>query len=113
MFCSANWPRFAARLSVIASLGFLVSPIPSSFAHQAKSGWNYPISCCSGIDCREVPNKAISERPEGYVIVGTGEVLAYKDSRVRNSPDGEYHWCSVGGANNTKTVCLFVPPKSY
>ncbi|PSJ64084.1 hypothetical protein [Pseudaminobacter soli (ex Li et al. 2025)] len=113
MHGSAKWPRYAFGVSAIASLGFLTSSVTTSLAHQAKSGWTYPTSCCSGIDCREVPQKAISERPEGYVIVGTGEVLAYKDSRVRNSPDGEYHWCSVGGAENTKTVCLFVPPRSY
>lgn len=88
-------------------------PISQGLAHEAKSGWTYPTACCSGIDCREVSDKAISERPEGYVIVGTGEVLAYKDARVRDSPDGEYHWCSIGGAANTKTVCLFVPPRSY
>jgi len=113
MFCSANWPRYALCVSAVASLGLLASSVSPSLAHQAKSGWTYPTACCSGIDCREVPDKAISERPEGYVIVGTGEVLPYKDARVRNSPDGEYHWCSIGGADDTKTVCLFVPPRSY
>lgn len=76
-------------------------------------GWSYPYSCCSGIDCRQVSNKAISERPEGYVINTTGEVVAYSDSRVKNSPDGVYHWCSVAGDNDGKTICLFVPPKGY
>lgn len=113
MFCSASWSRCAVFLGAIASIGFLTSPITQGLAHEAKSGWTYPTACCSGIDCREVSDKAISERPEGYVIVGTGEVLAYKDARVRDSPDGEYHWCSIGGAANTKTVCLFVPPRSY
>ena len=56
--------------------------------------------------------KAISERPEGYVIKGTGEVVAYSDKRLKNSPDGEYHWCSVSGADDTRTICLFVPPPS-
>jgi cupin superfamily acireductone dioxygenase involved in methionine salvage len=32
---------------------------------------------------------------------------------VKNSPDGVYHWCSVAGANDSKTICLFVPPKGY
>jgi hypothetical protein len=35
-------------------------------------GWSYPHSCCSGIDCRQVSEQAINERPEGYVINGTG-----------------------------------------
>lgn len=113
MVRSAYSRRYAGCVSVIASLFFLTSPTSPGYAHQAKSGWNYPTACCSGIDCREVPAKAVSEGPQGYVIVGTGEVLPYKDARVRNSPDGEYHWCSIGGASNTKTVCLFVPPRSY
>lgn len=88
-------------------------------AHDAKptaakpNGWSYPFSCCSGYDCREVPQTSISERPEGYVIKGTGEVVAYSDGRLKDSPDGEYHWCSVAGANDGRTICLFVPPRSY
>lgn len=88
-------------------------------AHDAKptaarpQGWSYPFACCSGYDCREVSSKQISERPEGYVIKGTGEVVAYSDGRLKDSPDGEYHWCSVAGLDDTRTICLFVPPRSY
>ena len=88
-------------------------------AHDAKptaarpQGWSYPFSCCSGYDCREVSSRQISEKPEGYVIKGTGEVVAYSDARLKNSPDGEYHWCSVAGADDSRTICLFVPPRSY
>ncbi|TIS98013.1 hypothetical protein [Mesorhizobium sp.] len=90
-----------------------------ALAHDAKptaakpQGWSYPFSCCSGYDCRAVSQASISERPEGYVIKGTGEVVAYSDTRIKNSPDGEYHWCSVAGANDGKTICLFVPPSSF
>jgi len=89
----------------------------SAVAHDAMptaaqpNGWSYPFSCCSGYDCREVPKAAIGERPEGYVINGTGEVIAMTDTRIKDSPDGAYHWCSVGGAANGRTICLFVPPK--
>ncbi len=76
-------------------------------------GWTYPTACCSGYDCRAVSSSRIGERPEGYVIKRTGEVLAYSDGRLRRSPDGEYHWCSVAGADDTRTVCLFVPPRGY
>jgi hypothetical protein len=109
------------RLS-IALLAFGVisgSLVTGTAAHDAKptaakpKGWAYPFSCCSGYDCREVPQAAISERPEGYVIEGTGEVVAYQDQRLKDSPDGEFHWCSVAGANDGRTICLFVPPRSY
>ena len=57
--------------------------------------------------------QAISEKPEGYVIKGTGEIVAYSDARLKDSPDGEFHWCSVAGADDSRTICLFVPPHSY
>lgn len=84
-----------------------------SYAHDAKSGWSYPYACCSNNDCREIPAKLVSERPEGYVINPTGEVVAYADRRVKQSPDGVYHWCSVAGEDNSRTICLFVPPKLF
>ena len=100
--------RFVAP--VVSLLAFAPSPVLS---HDAPAGWSYPFSCCSGMDCREVAGNSIAERPEGYVIKGTGEVLGYRDTRLKVSPDGEYHWCSVAGADNTRTICLFVPPKAY
>ena len=47
------------------------------------------------------------------MIEPTGEVVAYSDRRVRTSPDGVYHWCSVAGIDTSRTICLFVPPKSF
>ncbi|WP_244742046.1 hypothetical protein [Mesorhizobium sp. L-8-10] len=91
----------------------------SAHAHNAlptaaqPEGWSYPFSCCSGYDCRPVEKSAVLERPEGFVIVGTGEVVAMTDSRIRKSPDGEFHWCSVAGANDGRTICLFVPPRGF
>lgn len=99
-------------------LALILLAVPAS-AHDAKptagqpNGWKYPFSCCSGSDCREVSPKAIGERSEGYVIKGTGEVVAYGDSRLKDSPDGEFRWCSVAGANDSRTICLFVPPRGY
>lgn len=110
MFCSGNIGRPAG---LILGLSLIALSIFPSLAHDAPAGWKYPFSCCSGYDCREVSGKAISERPEGYVIQNTGEVLGYTDARLKNSPDGEFHWCSVAGSNDGRTICLFVPPRSY
>jgi hypothetical protein len=114
---STGMPMHRASLAAMFSTLILLScPVR---AHEALPtaakplGWSYPHSCCSGIDCRQVSDKAISERPQGYVINGTGEVVAYSDGRVKSSPDGVYHWCSVAGADDSRTLCLFVPPKSY
>lgn len=114
-------PRLLIAGLFVPGIAAAILTVGMSFAvaHDAKptaarpKGWSYPFSCCSGYDCREVSSKAISERPEGYVIKGTGEVVAYSDARLRNSPDGEYHWCSVAGADDSRTICLFVPPRSY
>lgn len=123
-FISSRRTRTAAPvLWIVSRLAgaalFGIASAGPSLAHDAlptaaqPNGWTYPFACCSGYDCREVSKKAISERPEGYVILGTGEVLPYTDTRVKNSPDGEFHWCSVAGANNGRTICLFVPPRGY
>lgn len=112
MFCfgSRALRRRALAVTTLVLVAFNMSPVLS---HEAPTGWQYPVSCCSGNDCREVPDKAISERSDGYVIEGTGEVVAYQDRRIKKSPDGAFHWCSVAGASNGKTICLFVPPRSY
>lgn len=97
---------------------FCLSALAAS-AHEAVAtkkmplGWSYPFSCCSGVDCRQVPQSAIGVTPEGYVIKATGEVIPYGSKKIKDSPDGELHWCSVGGRDDGKTICLFVPPPSY
>jgi len=107
-------------LSRLAFVGPLVSvlSVPAlalpAGAHEAPKGWSYPWSCCSNQDCQEVTDKGISERPEGYVVAATGEVIPYQDKRVKNSPDGEYHWCAhQAGLDAGQTICLFVPPKGF
>jgi hypothetical protein len=104
------WLRLAASSTLCFAASAVAMP---AGAHEAPTGWRYPYSCCSGYDCREVSSKVIGEGPEGYVIKGTGEVVSYSDARLKNSPDGEYHWCSVAGADDTRTICLFVPPHSF
>ena len=98
------------RISIILGFCLLSSPVS---AHDALSGWTYPPSCCANFDCREVPAADISERPEGFLVKATGETIPYKDARIRDSPDGEYHWCSVNGSKSGRTVCLFVPPRGF
>ena len=82
-------------------------------AHDAPAGWTYPFSCCSGIDCREVPADWIDESGAGYRIRITGELIAEGDTRLKQSPDGKFHWCSVAGSNDGRTICLFAPPRGF
>lgn len=73
----------------------------------------YPIECCSDKDCRPVSASAIRTGPQGYVINSSGETVGYRDSRVRTSPDDDYHWCNAGGMEKGRTICLFVPQQMY
>jgi len=107
MFCSRlplAWPLAAAALPVM---------VAAAAAHDSKSGWTYPLACCSDFDCREVAEADVLEGPQGYVIKVTGEVIPMTSRKVRNSPDGQFHWCSVQGKADGKTICLFVPPRAY
>lgn len=76
-------------------------------------GWAYSYSCCAQNDCRAVPDAAIAETPSGFVIKRTGEVIAYDDKRLKDSPDGQYHWCSVAGADDSRTICLYRAPRGF
>jgi hypothetical protein len=107
---SAGIAVYGALAAASAGMAGAHEALPTAAQPQ---GWSYPFSCCSGYDCRAVSASVVGERPYGYVIAGTGEVLPYSDTRIKHSPDGEYHWCSVAGKNDGKTICLFVPPKSF
>ena len=103
----------AARAAFFLTALAGISAPSTAAAHTAPTGWAYPYNCCSNQDCRAVSDDNITERPEGYVIGQTGEVLGYTDSRLKDSPDGEYHWCSTAGSDTGRTICLFVPPRSF
>ena len=107
-------PAFMTRLApaLLPAFAFLGGSLPAA-AHDAKNGWTYPLACCSNYDCREVADADILERPEGYIIKVTGEVIPMTSRKVRASPDGVFHWCSVQGRDDGDTICLFVPPRSF
>ncbi|WEX11802.1 hypothetical protein PVE73_04700 [Chelativorans sp. AA-79] len=113
-------PKAQTRLDVALLIAwgvfFLAVLASKSLSHEAPTGWTYPYACCSSNDCRQVtsgPTGLVREDGAGYRIASTGELIAQSDPRVRHSPDGLYHWCSVAGADDTRTICLFVPPPSF
>lgn len=73
----------------------------------------YEYSCCHDKDCRPVPDGAITEGPNGYVVKATGEVIPYTDKRVRQSPDQNFHWCSVAGLPDSRTLCIYAPGRGF
>jgi hypothetical protein len=111
-------PLLAIWVFVLSLAGLLVLGVVSAFAHDALPtatkplGWSYPFSCCSNYDCREAAEGTIQETPAGYRYTVTGDIVAYMgDARLRNSPDGKFHICTVGGYVDGRTLCLFAPPR--
>lgn len=96
-------------MKLTLSAVMLMAAVSNTWAHEAPTGWSYSQSCCSNFDCREVDSEAIKTKPNGYVIMLTGEVIPYNDTRLRESPDGLYHWCSAGGLETSNTICLYRP----
>lgn len=102
---AAKW--FVAGLVAGVAVG-LISLSPGR-AHEAPSGWSYPLECCSNHDCYEIAASEISVVAEGYVIKSAREPQVIPFNRARPSPDGRWHRCSVGGDPSAWTLCLFVP----
>lgn len=82
-------------------------------SHDAPTGWSYPLQCCSLQDCRPVPSDWIDESGGDFRIVPTDEHIAMSDPRIKQSKDENWHWCSVAGSDDSRTICLFVPDRGY
>lgn len=104
-------------------IGFMITFV--AYGHDAPKGWAYASNCCNTIDCRPVDGPdarprhhqiQVTEGHEGYTIHksdGTVETIHLNDHRIRESKDGDYHWCSQGGMNTMSTICLYVPNRGY
>jgi len=120
-------------LSVAGGLFLLWSAISAMVAraHDAPQGWSYAISCCSGMDCHEIPSEAVRETSEGYHITLTPEqhdqlvkpveyVVPYGDPKIKDAPDGVFHACigkqflrDNGETHGGNLICLYVPPRGF
>lgn len=103
---------------VVGALAFGTGFVARAWPHDAlptaakPQGWSYPFACCANYDCESVPDSAVVEGARGYEIRKTGELIPMTDKRVKDSPDGQFHWCAHrSGLDAGKTICLFVPPR--
>lgn len=95
----------------------MLSPAAPAFAHEAMSGWRYPLQCCADNDCAELTAAAVGETRAGYavtVLPGTHPMwplaradplrltIAYRDARP--SPDGHFHLCLDASG---RMLCFF------
>ena len=70
------------------------------FAHL----W-YPLECCGGEECRQVPCDSLSEDKYGVYWQG----LFFEGNQVRQSQDNACHVCV---SPNGRTLCVFINPVS-
>jgi hypothetical protein len=130
-FITTKLPRFCGICVIVATLALWAAMVgvwlltsvllaSGAYAHEAlptaaqPEGWSYPMSCCSLMDCRQASEGEVRETQDGYLLTTTGEVVPYMDRRVKDSPDGLFHTCQVGGDFETgRVLCLFRPPRGF
>lgn len=76
----------AVVLSIALLFLFLTAAKPAR-AHE----W-YEAACCSGQDCKPVPDGTVTETDHGVEIKGWG-VISETDPRIRWSQDDQDHLC--------------------
>ena len=69
----------------------------------------YEIACCSGKDCKPLPDGAVKITKNGYVW--DGEFFEYGSKKIKSSPDGKYHGCKYTYVDYRP--CLYVPQQSF
>jgi hypothetical protein len=120
MMTYQSLPKALAIGVFIGALALGVGFVAKAWPHDAPPspakplGWSYPFACCANYDCESVPESAVIEGARGYEIRATGELIPMADKRVKDSPDGQFHWCAHRtGMDAGKTICLFVPPRGF
>lgn len=105
-------------------LALIALILPSSaVAHMAASGWEYPMECCSGEDCAEVPVSAVRFDVRGgiagYVfelgpamhpMLHEARTFFVREEDAKPSPDGKPHAC-IGHMDENEPVqmiCAYV-----
>lgn len=95
-------------------------------AHQAPSGWEYPGSCCSSVDCEPIPMDGLVQEDDGWHVIYTsarfGSInVTINYGQEKDSGDGSFHICPVrdgfkvavrGCVNDQKAKCCFFVPKN-
>jgi hypothetical protein len=93
---------YAAKRVAIAIVALLCCA-PLS-AHDAITGWRYPIQCCGEGDCAHAT--AAKRNPDGSLTVTTkhGTATFPASFKYEPSPDGMIHACFTP----TRLYCLYL-----
>jgi hypothetical protein len=99
--------------------GGVIAPVQ---AHQAQSGWTYPVECCSDAqDCQVINGRDVSNDKDGYIVTlepgehrhaPEGGTFYMLDRQVKQSGDDNFHVCIHEYTNGPGAICLYIPPQS-
>jgi len=100
---AASCPKRPLK-AVLILLATLLGPMPSH-AHS----W-YPISCCSGQDCKRVDKIEPMEDGSMRMEVGAITVVVPRGFALQPSQDGDAHICIYAGREGQYLPrCVFMP----
>lgn len=96
-------------------IAVLLASVTPVLSHHAPSGWLYPGECCGSGDCAPLAPGAVKWTAGGWLIVETGEVVAFENAQ--ESGDHDWHRCRMkqsDPASATRNAwhgkrCLYVP----
>lgn len=106
--------RTALVVAVLLMLVYVLAK--PALAHS----WYEPFPCCSGFDCKPVPNGTVIGGPSGWSVKPPGAtrttLVPYGDARVRAilpaapiEDRGVFHVCTRGGEPDGDVLCVYVP----
>ena len=105
---------------LIIILSALILSVTNVIAHDAPSGWQYPMECCHSMDCGPITDssftkpKTPTELPQMVVTTKHGTVVVPHNFPYRKSGDSKPHACMrpgpwVDGMQAMRLICLFFP----
>lgn len=90
---------------------FALAALAASFQPAHAHEW-FPPQCCSGHDCKVIPQSDVQATKHGFVIPGNPEVVPYSSPKIRHTPpegEGAFALCTRGGKPDGEVICLYVP----
>lgn len=107
--CSSSKPWKTATVVVAGQLFAIFAG--GAGAHQAVSGWIYPLDCCNENDCSQLDDNAVFVGTNYYIW--KEHRIAFDSPKIRRSPDGRFHGCENAHWGDTsgklEVSCFFVP----
>ena len=104
----------AAAIGFLFALAYLaiVAFVMLGGCDGARAHDWFPADCCSGFDCKVIPQSQVQASKGGFVIPGNPEVVPYSSPKIRQTPPegaNNFAVCTTGGAPDGAVICLYIP----